>query len=171
MKQKIVAVLILLITSYSIASAEPRQSGNWYWEEQGNEYLYAITMNSSDHILGQYCYLNSGDCIYLVGVEITCNEYPALINTDAGAVPVQLVCAQKYEQHNVMAIKPFDDIDGIIRQASYLGIAIPMQNDQFKVSRFSLSGSTKAIDRMRAATQRALGSVAPSRPRKDVQYY
>lgn len=94
--------------------------------------------------------------MYIVGIGITCeekHEYPALINSDAGSAQVTLICAHKYEGENVLLVSGFDDIDRIVRAATRIGIAIPMENDQFKVSRFGLAGSTYAIDLMRAAAE------------------
>jgi hypothetical protein len=53
-------------------------------------------------------------------------------------------------------MKPFDDIDLVVRKAGYFRIAIPMESDQFKVVRFSLVGSTYAVDLMRAASETAI---------------
>lgn len=53
----------------------------------------------------------------------------------------------------VYGVKAFDDVDRIIRNATRMGIVIPLQGDEFKVSRFGLAGSTYAIDLMRTATE------------------
>jgi len=55
-----------------------------------------------------------------------------------------------------LLIVPFDDMDKIVRKSSRVGLVVPMQNDQFKVARFSLAGSSKAIERMLAAASERL---------------
>nr|WP_320013145.1 hypothetical protein [uncultured Desulfobulbus sp.] len=45
-----------------------------------------------------------------------------------------------------------------------------MENDRFKVSRFSLSGSTYAIELMRMAAERAMQPEPSNKKREDVEY-
>ena len=150
--------LVLFFTSSSVG-AEPIQSKDWVWSMDNNEFFYAGTTNNSQHFFGQFCYFETEDCIYLLSVKVTCEteaEMPALVNSDKGAIHVSLICGHMYEGYNVLYMTPFDDVDLIVRQSSYLRIAIPMESDQFKVSRFSLIGSTSAVDNMRAATETAI---------------
>ena len=51
-----------------------------------------------------------------------------------------------------------EDIDLIVREGSRFGIVIPLEDGTFKVSRFSLVGSTYAIDLMRAAAEQRMGN-------------
>lgn len=154
---KILSYLLVLTSSLMCSPlyAETFASKDWAWSTDGDGFYYAATANATGHILGQYCYFESGSCLYIVGIGITCeegHEYPAVINSDASSSHVTLVCAHKYEGQNVLFIRGFDDVDRIIRAATRIGIAIPMENDQCKVSRFGLAGSTYAIDLMRAAS-------------------
>jgi hypothetical protein len=129
-------------------------SGDWYWSNDDGSFYWAATTNQADHILGQYCYFEGDACLYLVGMSIDCKvgeEYPALINSDAGAIQVTLICSHEFRKQKILAINSFDDIDRVVRNSTRIGIAVPLENDQFKVGRFSLAGSVKAIDRMRAA--------------------
>jgi hypothetical protein len=153
-------LLAALATSLA-ANAETYASKEWAWStETGRDgYYYAATLNKAGHLLGQYCYFETENCMYLVALGTTCDEgqeYPALVNSDSGAVHVKLVCAHKYEGQNVLAIDAFEEIDRVVRNATKLGIVLPLQNDEFKVSRFGLAGSTYAIDLMRAAAERRL---------------
>jgi len=164
-------LVVLMVTS--LGQAKPRYSKDWVLDIDGDDFLYASTLNSSRHILGQYCYLDSGNCMYLVDIGITCDKgykTPALVNSNAGAVQVKLVCGHTYKKNNVLYIYPFDQIDTIVKQANYLSIAVPMENDRFKVSRFSLSGSTYAIELMRMAAERAMEPRPSKKERQDVEY-
>ncbi len=138
------------------ASAEFYISKDWHWSNNQEEFYYAATMNSSNHLLGQYCFFDSENCIYLIGIEVNCeigHEYPALINSNTGSSHIKLTCSHKYEDQHFFIISPFDDIDNIVRQASKVGIVVPMEGDSFKVSRFSLAGSAYAIDLMRKSVE------------------
>lgn len=141
---------------YLSAQAETFTFKDWGWNTDRADFYYAVTINDAGHLLGQYCYLKSGTCFYFTAMGINCevgSEYPALLNSDAGSAQISLVCSHKAENYHVLAISSFDAVDRMIRAATRVGIAVPMQNDQFKVSRFSLAGSTHAIDRMRAAAE------------------
>lgn len=140
------------ICSSSMAVADSYSSGDWVWTTDNPGFYLAATQDTSNHLIGQYCYIESRDCMYLVDLRVTCeigDVYTALINSDKGAIPVTLVCSHEYEGHNVFVISPFDDIDNVVRNASRMGIVIPLEGDQFKVARFSLRGSANAIDSMR----------------------
>ena len=122
----------------------------------GSEYVYAATVNTDGRILGQYCYFSESSCVYLVSLGITCepgSEYPSILNSSAGVADVRLVCGHMYQGENVFFIKPFDDVDNLIKQANNVGFAVAMEEGTFKVVRFSLSGSTYAIEMMRAGAE------------------
>ena len=154
MKKLISVMAIVGLFLYTTVSAETFVSKNWLWNTDDENFYFAVTGNAAGNLMGQYCYFKSGLCTYLVGIGIKCKEgdqYPALINSDAGACSVNLVCAAKFEEQNFLFVNRFEDIDGILRKATIIGIAVPIDNDQFKVSRFNLDGSINAIDLMRAA--------------------
>ncbi len=118
-------------------------------------------------MLAQFCYLESGNCIYAVAFGISCkedSEYPALVNTDEGAQSIKLVCGGEYDGENFMVITEFDVIDSLIRKGSRIGFVMPMQGDEFKAVRFSLRGATRALDSMRTVAER-LRAKQDDRPR------
>jgi len=126
------------------------------YDKKAGKFVFAATVNSAGHIFGQYCYFKDESCLYLIGIGINCepgSEYPALINADTGSAFVRLVCFHKYESQHVLAVNSFDDIDRIVKKATRFGIAVPMQNDDFKVARFSLRGATEAINTMLEAAE------------------
>jgi len=142
------------------SQAASAQSAPETWESStvGEEYLFAAVENSAGHVLGQYCFFESGSCSYLLAIGTNCepeSEYPALVSSDVGAAHLTLVCGAEIEGQHVLIV-PFDDMDKIVRKSSRVGLVVPMQNDQFKVARFSLAGSSKAIERMLAAASERL---------------
>lgn len=153
--------LAVLLSISSVAHGEAFLSKDWAWSTDTDKdgYYFAATINGVGSLVGQYCYFDSGNCLWLIGLKTTCDEgseYPALVNSDAGALQVTLLCAHKYEGRNVLAVSDFDGFDRIVRNATKMGIVLPLQNDEFKVSRFGLAGSTYALDLMRAATERRM---------------
>lgn len=152
-------LLVLFLFFLSFAQhclADPEYIKDWHWELSNEDYSYAGTVNEKDRMLAQVCYYETGSCIYMVSLGITCEkdaEYPSLVNSNLGADHVMLLCAHKFEGENIFVFKDFDKIDGIIKEANRVGFAIPVESGHFKVVRFSLSGSKDAIQMMRLSTQ------------------
>jgi hypothetical protein len=152
----LVMVAILLVVIFSDRTFA---AGDWSWSSQTEGYYYAATVNAAGHVLGQYCYFESGSCLYLVGIGTNCepqSQYPALVNSDVGSAMVTLVCSHKFGNQYILAINSFDDIDRLVREATTIGFAVPMKNGEFKVCRFSLIGAEKSINTMREAAERRL---------------
>lgn len=149
--KRFILVFVLLAVSAGAQAAE-RQSKDWAWGVGDAGSIYAATTNSAGNFLGQYCYPSSGGCYYVIKLNTRCEagaDYPALINAASGAVHASLRCTDK----GGMVFKDFDQIDSIVRTAPRIGVVVPMEDGAFTVSRFSLAGSTNAIDRMRVAAE------------------
>lgn len=135
--------------------AETKMNKDWMWNLDGSDGVYAATANRDGRILGQYCYFDNNTCIYTVSFGITCekdSKYPVLVNSDTGAINVEMVCGHKMGgevDENAFYITPFDAIDNTVRNATNIGFAVAMESGRFKVVRFSLAGSTYAIETMR----------------------
>ncbi|EHN67938.1 hypothetical protein [Aliivibrio fischeri] len=160
MSKYIISLLLLLIANSSFAAEEVHN--DWVINTDQSDYFYAATVNNSGHVFGKYCYFDSEQCLYLVGIDITCtkgNEYPILINSDPGASSQILYCGDKVGNQNVLVFNDFDKIDNLAKEGKTLGIAIPMESGKFKVSRFSLSGSTYSIQKMTAEAEKKLSTV------------
>jgi len=82
--------------------------------------------------------------------------YPALVNSNKGAYNVTLKCAHENKGQTIFAVRDFDTIDGLVKEASHIGFVLPIENGQFKVVRFSLMGSSDAISQMRAAARKVV---------------
>lgn len=168
MKAIIIAGLLTVSTAASAAALpDPIMSGDWGRGINADGSHYALTINASKSALGQIC-SSEGNCGYIVRDSTTCSDgekYAGMINAvtrvgHLGANPVTLVCSE-----NRLLIKEFDVIDHAVRNASSLGIVTGLQDGTFAVSRFSLTGSARAVDGMRAAAQRIdQAPVAQSRP-------
>jgi hypothetical protein len=153
-----ISLLMLTLASLS-ASAQEGQFGSWaVGSIVGNEGLYAATMNDSNALLGQYCYFEGENCVWLLANDLGCengSKYPVLINTDAGATSMELEC-MKLGGKPRYAFTDFQSIDKSISETSNLGIAFPLQSGRFQVNRFSMNGAIKAITFMRNAGELAI---------------
>ncbi|UAB68711.1 hypothetical protein INR79_09110 [Vibrio sp. SCSIO 43132] len=148
--KKLLFTLLSITSSLTTFAAEVIHK-DWVINTDGDDYYYAATINSSDHIFGKYCYFKDQQCLFLIGVDIVCttgNQYPVLINAESGSLNLNLVCGDRVGDQNVLVFDNFDKIEKTAKESKQLGIAIPMESGHFKVSRFSLSGSTYSLDTM-----------------------
>lgn len=171
-QRKVLLVTLVMLVAPSV-SAQLYTSGDWYWSDQDPDFYFAATKNSSNHVLGQYCYFKSASCVYLVGLGVDCeigDEYAALVNSDAGSAHISLACTHQYENRYILGIYPFEDIDKVVRKANDIGIVIPLEGDEFKVGRFSLRGSVNALDRMREAAKEKMSKNPTPTNKPDEEY-
>ena len=162
-KARIVELIWFLFTPVLVASSPfalaQKLPPDWVAVTQGDQYYYAATLNDSGSVLGQWCYFASGNCLYLIGMTSRCDgdkPYPVLANSDAGAQTLQIKCGGPFVDGNGVTryrymFTDFDAIDSIVRKATNVGFAMPLQDGHFNVVRFTLNSSNAEIDSMRAA--------------------
>lgn len=139
------------------AAADTESFGNWMVGTiEGGEGYFAATVNDSNAVLGQYCYVESGDCLWLLATSTNCEEgerYPVLVNADAGSAQLELVC-RKLGKKPRYIFTNFESIDKSVRNSGkYIGFAFPLQSGLFQVDRFLLDGAVESIVRMRAVAK------------------
>lgn len=175
MNKKVWLSACVLMLWGSVAWGEEFTSGDWTWSVDDSETYYAGTENSAGQMLAQFCHLDTGNCVYAVGFDTTCDEgdsYPALVNTDNGASSIEFLCGGELKDgSHLMLIQDFDQIDGIVRKAKRIGFALPMQGDEFKAVRFSLKGSVAAIDAMRKVAARGAPAQSNTKKAKDTEVF
>lgn len=163
MKTIIIAGLLAVSTG---AQAEPgvTMSGDWGRGINPSGSHYALTVNASKSALGQFC-SSQGNCWYSINVsEVRCDKGArnfGLASSTLGSEPISLRCGD----NNVYLIEDFDEMDVTVRNAANVGIVVPLVGGEFSVSRFSLRGSTYAVDGMRAAAQRTIDQQPAPRTR------
>lgn len=150
-KSPFVILVLLFFTTICHAQAV---FGNWaVGRLDADEGFFAATINDSNGIFGQYCYIESDACIWLLVTDINCNEgskYPALINADGGSEQLELIC-KKLDTKPRYIFTNFDRMENIINGSkTYFGIAFPLESGLFHVTRFLLDGSQEAIQDMRS---------------------
>ncbi len=144
------------------------RSQAWVWDISDDKaFLFAVTANEAGNVVGQYCYLSTGNCLWIVSFGTYCEDgakYPALVNTDNGSQSIELTCGKELKDgSSLMLFSDFDTMDNIVRSNSHVGFVMPMENNGFKAIRFSLKGSTGALDKMRAVALK-MQSDKPARP-------
>jgi hypothetical protein len=152
-------VLAGLMVGLATAPANAETFGSWHTDTASTD-VYAATVNDSGHVFGQYCYPREGSCLWMFSMGTACDRndrYPALINSDAGALPVEIYCMgplPKSPGRYLYAFTEFDKMTELAVKASRIGVAVPLKSDQFRVVRFDMDGAREAILAMRAAASR-----------------
>ena len=170
---QIVAALLLLFVPHCWAGDVP--AGDWVWNIDDPEAVHAGTENSAGNVLAQFCYPNDGSCIYVVSMGLDCKEgdsYTALVNTKSGATAIELLCGGEHDGESgshLLVFQNFEEIDELVRKNSQIGFAIALAEGEFKAVRFSLRGSSQALDLMRRAAERLNEQAA--RKTKDSQTF
>lgn len=140
---------------------------DWLWSS-ADTFNFAITTNSKDELFGQFCYLDDQACYYMLNMRLDCEPgeiYPAMISAKSGTRKTNLVCSDFGEEPTFM-LQPFDEIDNLVRTESKFGLVVGLESGQFKVSRFSLKGSTRMVSEMRAMTLKQIRNDSKARPKK-----
>ena len=146
-----IAISILIasaITWTFLVKAE--NFGAWFTGKTNDDnFVFATTVNDSGHLLGQYCSPDTGNCLWMLGINTTCklgDKYPILANSDSGANHLSVHCNKQLDDGKFRYVfSKFDEIDGIIKGGLRIGFALPLQSDNFRVIRFDLSGANRAI--------------------------
>lgn len=153
-------LLLLLGSLHCLPTlAAGREIQDWKVEVIDANAIAAYTVNSSGGIFGKVCYVDSQTCAWVVTSSAPCEtdgEYITLSNSAAGANLHDLTCLpQKQFGQQLMVFDNYDSLASIARQAGQVGFAFPIVDGQFRVFRFSLTGSTAAIE---AAHKLAIGA-------------
>lgn len=121
--------------------------GKWTSSDVG-DHTVAYTENESGSVFGILC---GTTCVFYLNFHVDCTnrtDYPAMINSSVGSEAIKLRCIHvrhEKEQHQVLAAEPTDNYFAMLKQSGEFGIAVPLANGKFNVSRFSLLGGAKAV--------------------------
>lgn len=148
------AALLLLLGMIPLAQAQTQRFGAWEVTlSDDKSVIYAQTTNDSKAVFGQLCDIDGKKCYWILSNNTGCREkadYSVLANTDSGAAHLAIMCFLGSSDDGSYAFKNFDAITEIIKGGSQkIGLAFPLKNGQFIVSRFDLNGSSQAVGFMR----------------------
>jgi hypothetical protein len=168
MTKKLLAALFFMALGLD-AMAQGEDFGKWTVVTDDPTMMYAVTFNDSGALFGQYCYPDKGSCLWLISTSTSCekdHKYPVLANSDGGAVPLTLHCQGTIGSKGVDAkyayvFNDFDAVTNLVKNATRIGFAMPLQADQFKVVRFEVGGSAAALAAMRSKASAAMDDAKP----------
>lgn len=131
------------------------------WEAgpmEGQEGVYAATVNDDGALFGRYCYFSDQKCLWLITSTLGCepgSSYPALASS-IGATQLEVVCggpALNGRGHRYY-LTPYDTVQRLVEAGGILGIALVEQGGTFRVSRFNLNGSKRMLEQANTAFDR-----------------
>ena len=150
--QRLVAGLVLIFSVVLPVAAEDRvEHGDWtsqFMEGMGE----ASTHENGQSLFGMLC--GDDSCRYYFGNGLDCesgDNYPLMLTTDEGAVPVEAVCEPMATANGEVMLYWFAEtpyLNEAFTKTPSIGFAFPLTNGEFKLSRFSMSGFTDAVERM-----------------------
>lgn len=140
-------IIILLAMFCSVAvQAREKHFGDWIVVKADNGDMVAATVeDNGEKALVYRCFEGLGQCAHVLVADIECetdDEYPVLVNAEHAALSMDTVCSDDSE----LVLTEFDQIHEILINSDVAGFAIPMASGQFKVVRFSLKGSERAMN-------------------------
>ena len=146
---------VLLALLYSVAlpvGADDRvEHGDWtsqFLDGMGE----AGTHENGLSMFGMLC--GNGSCRYYFANGLDCEagvNYPMMLTTDAGALPVEAVCEPMTTANGEVMLYWFAEtpyLNEAFTKTPAIGIAFPLTNGEFRVSRFSMTGFSDAVERM-----------------------
>ena len=143
------AALLLL----SGTSEAQQRYGAWAVTETDYGHI-ASTTNDSGATLSKVCFNEDQQCLWAVEVANDCDDgtqTPAIVTSAAGGYHITMHCSNN-KSGKVNVVSPYDAMQAAIAVNGMVGFAFPLQDGQYRVVRFSLSGSTSAA----AAVERAV---------------
>lgn len=160
--------LVMCLMHAATVGAANRYFGDWVVSVDGGFYE-TYTANDSGSTLGLLCSVDV--CSFYLRTGMSCEaggSYTVLINSELGASTQKISCfpmTMKGSQEYALLIGDIESFTNIVLGSSTVGIAVPMSNGQFKVSRFSLRGAGQALDAIVKARKTGANST-PSQPRR-----
>ena len=150
--QRFIVLLTLMMSVILPASAQERtEHGDWASQFLDGK-AEASTHENGMSMLGMMC--GNGSCRYYFANGLDCEpsvNYPIMVTTDVGAVPVEAVCEAMTTANGEVMLYWFAEtpyLNEAFTKTPAIGIAFPLTNGEFKTSRFSMNGFAQAVERM-----------------------
>ena len=147
MKRLIFLVFFLVLCQSSLAD---QRFIDWSVTTTSNGNTIAATVqDNADKMLAYICYKKLNSCVHVLMADIACvdgQKYPVLVNSNTSALAMIGLCVAIENGKFELVLTEFDNIHRLLQQSSTIGFAVPMESGLFKVVRFSLNGSSKAMD-------------------------
>ena len=144
-------MLALLLTLAASGGVDRFES--WIVERVDDTRTVAMTTVPTGGSFGQICRPGEG-CAWSLVTSGSCtpgDSFPALATSSATAMTLELKCEERFGggMARFSFVHP-ERVEALLKGATRLGVAVPLQNDEIRVLNFDLNGSVAAIERARA---------------------
>jgi hypothetical protein len=157
LKVGIFAVVALVVTSGPVAGA-PLMFNDWGVDRTDDgTAIAAATMLNDQAGFGEWCFYSSKSCTWELLIDIGCQvgeDHLILANSTSSYASLTVKCLGKASGGNLYVYSfNWKDLEALIKSpsdASKVAFAMPLQDSQFRVIRFSLNGvreSTGMLER------------------------
>ena len=148
--KRIAAVIAMCAVAISAQAQEKRtfveRHGDWSVYVHVSGSFVAETQNVDGAVFGTVCAPTGNSCYWAIISKSKCADngvYPILVNAASGSFTTNGICHGGANNYT-MTLDNFDGIVNTIVRDGMIGFATPLENGLFYVTRFSLSGATKA---------------------------
>lgn len=158
---KNITTLIASLTFSIVGHCQnPSNEIHGYWFSQHSaDASEAGTVNEDGTMFGILC--RADVCQFYLKGSTSCQEggrYPILLNSDVGSTGLATHC-QSFNSgvrthSDVVWFQETTKLASYLSKGEVFGFAIPLNNGEFKVTRFRLKGATEAIGRATTAPSR-----------------
>ena len=133
--------------------------GDWTVDKLDKEnVVVAMSLNENGNVLGKACAANG--CSWVVVLNTTTCEpgssYPALMSASTGAGHLSLICTPNDRNKTRYIVKEYESMEIAMRAGEMVGIAMPLETGQFRVTRFPIKGWDAAKQRLATRTSEML---------------
>ena len=157
---RMVALMMMAVFVSSAAVAAPslqqRTFGEWHGDAQPG-YQNAHAINSAGSEFGFTC-TGISSCTFYVDLRRDCVKgriYPALISTPAGGTTIEAFCLKLGDRSMFAFDHP--QLYDILGESEF-AFGLPIEDSQFNISKFSLSGAKDAVAWVKDQAGRDAGS-------------
>lgn len=151
MRRLLPAFALLLSFAGAVMADDREQHDDWssqFLEDMGE----ASTHENGTSVFGMLC--ASDSCRYYFANGINCEAsktYPLMLTTAAGPMSADAICEPMATANGDIMLYWFSEspkLNETFASSTEIGIAFPLSDGQFKLSKFSMKGYEAAIERM-----------------------
>lgn len=145
---RVICALAVALFLGTGVSAEEKWFGDWAVISDGSDMVAATQRDNFSKVLAYRCFNALGKCVHVLIAGTVCDDghtYPVLVSSEHSALSMNTICSMN-DGRGELILTEYDLIHAIIQKSQTIGIAVPMTSGQFKVVRFSLKGSSQAMD-------------------------
>lgn len=147
--ERVIFIILLMLPVLCFSSEEQSiKFDDWMTHPVSEDISAVYTTSSSGYVFSYACVLSHRKCLFSYTSDLNCKsdkKIPVLVNTEAGVFAVDATCKSGLKRSVFLEDDLFSEVVSRGNNIGKLGIAMPLENSQFRVLEFSLKGSKQAM--------------------------